>query len=121
MISNAWNEETDALRTQFYDDPGQVFARFAISPADFTLTEFAIDVAQRIRLDEGADACIVVLSNPDLDENADVEQGSAVAIATAAETRFRGYGFGTRSSLAREWISRWGLASLWRMLQSEHS
>ncbi|MCY3915032.1 MAG: CinA family nicotinamide mononucleotide deamidase-related protein [Chloroflexi bacterium] len=120
VISNAWNEESDALRAQFYDDPGQVFARFAISPADLSLTEFASDVAQRIRIQEGVDACIVVLSYPDLDENADARQGSAVAIATAAETRFRGYGFGTRSSLAREWISRWGLASLWRMLQSEH-
>ena len=120
VISNAWNEESDALRTQFYDNPGQVFQRFAISPADLSLTQFASDVAKRIRIQEGADACIVVLSYPDLDENADVEQGSAVAIATAAETRFRGYGFGTRSTLAREWISRWGLASLWRMLQSEH-
>lgn len=119
VISNAWKEGSDALRTKYYGDPGEVFQQFAISPADMSLTDIASDVAKRIRIQEGADACIVVLSYPDLDENADVAQGSAVAISTAAETRFRGYGFGTRSSLAREWISRWGLASLWRMLQDE--
>ncbi|MCY4064533.1 MAG: CinA family nicotinamide mononucleotide deamidase-related protein [Chloroflexi bacterium] len=121
VISKAWNEESDALRTKHYDDPSQVFQRFAISPADLSLTDIASDVAKRIRIQEGVDACIVVLSYPELDENADVEQGSAIAISTAAETRFRGYGFGTRSTLAREWISRWGLASLWRMLQNEHA
>ncbi len=120
VISNAWTEDSDALHTRFYDDPGQVFERFAINPAEVSLTEFASDIAQRIRRQGGADASIVVLSYPDLDENADVEQGSAVAISTAAQTRFRGYGFGTRSSLAREWISRWGLASLWRMLKEKH-
>ena len=66
---------------------------------------------------EGVDASVVVLSYPNRDENADVEQGSAVAISTASQTRFRGYGFGSRSNLAREWISRWGLASLWSMLE----
>jgi len=120
VISNAWNEESDALRTRFYDDPGQVFEHFAVSPAEVSLTEFATDIAARIRIREDADASIVVLSYPDLDENADVALGSAVAISTAEQTRFRGYGFGTRSDLAREWISRWGLASLWRMLKEEY-
>lgn len=118
-ISSAWNEDTDALRTTIYDDPHQVFEHYAVDPADVSLTEFASDIAARIRLREAVDASIVVLSYPDLDENADVEQGSAVAISTAAQSRFRGYGFGTRSHLAREWISRWGLSSLWRMLKEE--
>ena len=120
VISDSWNAESASLRTQYFDSPDQVFERFAISPADLSLTEIASEIAERMRRQAGADASIVVLSYPDLYENADVEQGSAVAISTAAETRFRGYGFGTRSSLAREWISRWGLASLWRMLQEAH-
>ena len=119
VISGAWDEESDALRTTYYENPNQVFDHYSANPAKVTLTEFASDIAARIREREAADASIVVLSYPDLDENADIEQGSAVAIATAGQTRFRGYGFGTRSSLAREWISRWGLASLWRMLQEE--
>jgi len=119
VISSAWNEDTEALRTMIYDDPIQVFKQYAVNPADVSLTEFASDIAARIRLREAVDASIVVLSYPDLDENADNEQGSAVAISTAAESRYRGYGFGTRSQLAREWISRWGLSSLWRMLKEE--
>ncbi len=119
VISSAWNEESDALQTRYYDNPDQVFAHYAVSPAEVSLTEFAADIAARIRIREDADASIVVLSYPDLDENADVALGSAVAISTAEQIRFRGYGFGTRSHLAREWISRWGLASLWRMLKEE--
>lgn len=119
VISGAWKDDTEALRTRYYGDPKQVFERFAVNPGDVSLTEFAADVAARIREREAVAASIVVLSYPDLDENADIAQGSAVAIATAGQTRFRGYGFGTRSNLAREWISRWGLASLWRMLQEE--
>lgn len=117
VISASWEDVSGALRTEYYDRPTQVFERYGIQATDESLTKLAADIARRIRLQEGVDACIVALSAPDLDENADIEQGSAVAIATAAETRFRGYGFGARSSLAREWISRWGLASLWRMLQ----
>ena len=119
VISGAWKDGTEALRTRYYADPKQVFERFAVKPGEVSLTEFAADVAARIQKRESVDASIVVLSYPDLDENADIAQGSAVAIATAGQTRFRGYGFGTRSNLAREWISRWGLASLWRMLREE--
>lgn len=119
VISDAWNADSQRLRRRFYDDPQQVFEDYDAKPADISLTAFASDVAARVRNREGVDASIVVLSYPNLDENADVEQGSAVAIATASGTRFRGYGFGSRSSLAREWISRWGLASLWRMLRDE--
>ena len=119
MISDAWNADTDRLLRRYYDDPAQVFDQFDFKPADLTLTEFATDVAARVRKREGVDASIVVLSYPNLDENSDLDQGSAVAISTASQTRFRGYGFGSRSPLAREWISRWGLASLWRMLKEE--
>ena len=120
VISGSWKGDADTVRSKAYDDPGQVFDHYAVSAAEVTLKDFAIDIAQRIREREGVDASIVVLSYPDLDENADVEQGSAIAISTARKTRYRGYGFGTRSNLARDWISRWGVASLWRMLKEEH-
>ena len=119
VISDAWNADSDRVRSRYYDDPSRIFDHFGAKPADVSLTEFAADVAARVRKREGVDASIVVLSYPNRDENADVEQGSAVAISTASHTRFRGYGFGSRSNLAREWISRWGLASLWRMLKED--
>ncbi|MDE2855000.1 MAG: CinA family nicotinamide mononucleotide deamidase-related protein [Chloroflexota bacterium] len=120
VISGAWSAETDRLRTVVYDSPKAVFDQYAVDAAAESLTGIAAQIAARIRQREGVDASIVVLSYPNLAENADVEQGSAVAISTAAQSRFRGYGFGNRSNLAREWISRWGLASLWRMLKEEH-
>lgn len=119
VISASWQDDSGALRTEYYDHPTQVFERYGIADAGQAWTRLAADIAARVRIEESVDASIVALSTPDLDENADIEQGSAVAIATAAETRFRGYGFGARSDLAREWISRWGLASLWRMLQDD--
>ena len=120
VISGNWQGDADTVRSRAYADPGQVFEHYAISEAKVTLRDFATDIAQRIREQEAVDASIVVLSYPDLDENADSEQGSAIAISTARKTRYRGYGFGTRSNLARDWISRWGLASLWRMLKEEY-
>ncbi len=120
VISASWPEGADGLRSLYFDDPRQVFARYDAAGADAPLTKRAADIAAHIQKQEAVDASIVALSTPELHENADREQGSAVAIATASETRFRGYGFGTGSSLAREWISRWGLANLWRMLREEH-
>jgi len=120
VISGAWSAETDRLRTVVYDSPKAVFDQYAVDAAAESLTGIAAQIAARIRQREDVDASIVVLSYPNLAENADVEQGSAIAISTAAQSRFRGYGFGNRSNLAREWISRWGLASLWRMLKEEH-
>ena len=120
VISDAWNDNAGLMRTCSYDHPHQVFDHFAVDRADVSLRDCAVNIATRIRNQERVDASVVVLSYPDLDENADAEQGSAIAISTARQSRFRGYGFGTRSKLAREWISRWGLASLWRMLKEEH-
>ena len=120
VISGAWSGEEAGLKTRLYDRPETAIEEFALNSAGATLTKLASDIAARVRQQEAVDASIVVLSYPDLEDNADVEQGSAIAISTAAGTRYRGYGFGNRSNLAREWISRWGLASLWRMLKEEH-
>lgn len=120
VISSAWSGEKDKLKTRLYDRPELAIEEFALRSTDASLTEIASDIATRVRRREAVDASIVVLSYPDLDDKADKEQGSAIAISTAAQTRYRGYGFGNRSNLAREWISRWGLASLWRMLKDEH-
>ena len=119
VISAGWQNDSDNLRLRQFDSPLDVYAARGEDPRSMTLRELAVDVAKRSRIDMKAAASIVVLCNPDLDENADVEQGSAVAVATAGSTRYRAYGFGARSNLAREWISRWGLASLWRQLRAE--
>ena len=120
VISGGWSSDSERLTATRYADPAHVYEEFAVDEGRVSLREFAVDVAQRIRERDQVDASIVVFSYPDLDENADVEQGSAIAISTSRDTRYRVYGFGTGSSLARDWLSRWGLASMWRMLKEEY-
>ena len=117
VVSESGEGGSDLLTTTIYDSPQHAFEHFAVDATKVSLREFAADIAERIRSSRGADASLVVLSHPDLEENADVEQGSAIAISTAGDLRYRVYGFGARSPLAREWLSRWGLANLWKMLR----
>ena len=117
VISGSWENDSGLLTATTYDSPLQVFEHFMLDSASVSLRALAADVAERLRFERNADASIVVLSYPDLAENADIEQGSAIAISTAEDLRYRVYGFGTRSPLAREWLSRWGLANLWKMLR----
>ena len=121
VITDKWNGESAHIQSDSYGHPDEMYHRYAIDSDAVSLKNFAIDIAARIRLQRNVDASILVLSDPDLDENADVEQGSAVAVSTALHTRYRVYGFGTKSNLARDWLSRWGLACLWRLLKEEHS
>ncbi len=120
VISGSWDGDAKLLSASQYDDPQQLYNHYAVAEEEVSLRDFAIDLAQRQRQTGGADASIVVLSYPDLDENADIEQGSAIAISTAWNLAYRVYGFGTQSHLAREWLSRWGLANLWRMLRERY-
>lgn len=120
VISDSWDGNSGSLSSAQHDDPHQVYAHYTIDESRVSLRELAVEVARRERQTHGVDACVVVLSYPDLDENADVEQGSAIAICTDRNVAYRVYGFGTQSHLAREWLSRWGLANLWRMLKQRY-
>ena len=117
VISGSWEGDSDYLTATLFDNPQHAFEHYAVDAAEAPLREFAADLAKRILARRGADASVVVLCYPNLEENADREQGSAIAIATARDLRYRVYGFGARSPLAREWLSRWGLANLWKMLR----
>ena len=121
VIMDKWKHDTAAyVQSDSYRHPHDVYARYAVDKSAVSLKDFAVDIAQRIRSQQKVDASILALGYPDLDENADVEQGSVVVAATAQDTRWRVYGFGAKSNLARDWLSRWGLASLWRLLREEH-
>ncbi|MDE2857590.1 MAG: CinA family nicotinamide mononucleotide deamidase-related protein [Chloroflexota bacterium] len=117
VISERLDSGLSLVSSEALAHPGDLFNRLGRDPRDTTLRELAVDAVQHSRRENGADACVVSLSYPDLDENADVEQGSAIAIATADGLAYRAYGFGARSALAQNWLSRWGLANLWRMLK----
>ena len=120
VISERLESGLSLASTETFVHPDEVFVKLEWDPIEISLSECAVDAVQRFRQEKRADACIVLLSYPDLDENADVEQGSAIAIATANGTASRAYGFGARSNLARDWLSRWGLANLWRMLKNDN-
>ncbi len=119
VISGSWAHESGLVNATAYDDPQRAYQHFGVDASSQSLREFAVNIAERIRLREDVAASIVVLSYPELAENADIEQGSAVAISTAWDQRYRVYGFGARSPLARDWLSRWGLANLWKMLRAQ--
>lgn len=117
IISERLDANLSLVTSEALAHPDDLFIRMGRNSRDTSLRDLAVDTVQRSRREMGADACIVALSYPDLDENADVEQGSAIAIATAEGLAYRAYGFGARSVLAQDWLSRWGLANLWRMLK----
>ncbi|MYA94370.1 MAG: CinA family nicotinamide mononucleotide deamidase-related protein [Chloroflexi bacterium] len=119
VISASWKSANNRLSLQQLDSPLDLYATLSEDGRNMSLAELAVEIAQRSRQELNAAASIVVLCQPELDESPDIEQGSAVAVATQKSLRYRAYGFGARSSLAREWISRWGLANLWRQLNAE--
>ncbi len=117
VISARLDAGLPLVSSEILAHPDELFNKLGRDARNTTLRELAVDAVQHFRREKGADACVVSLSYPDLDENADLEQGSAIAIASADGVAFRAYGFGARSSLARDWLSRWGLANLWRLLK----
>ena len=117
VISERLDSSLSLVTAEALAHPDDLFSKLGRDPRDTTLRELAVDAVQRSRRENGSDACVVSLSYPDLDENADLEQGSAIAISTADGVAYRAYGFGARSALAEDWLSRWGLANLWRMLK----
>ncbi|MCY4070019.1 MAG: CinA family nicotinamide mononucleotide deamidase-related protein [Chloroflexi bacterium] len=117
VISEQLDSGLSLVTSEALAHPDDLFNKLGRDTRDTTLRELAVDAVQRSRRENGTDACVVSLSYPDLDENADLEQGSAIAIATADGIAYRAYGFGARSVLAQDWLSRWGLANLWRMLK----
>lgn len=117
---------TDKLPAELYsshivDHPQTIYDLYDID-SGVSLKDAALSVASKALEATEQDAVIVLLSYPDIDENADVEAGSVLLILSRQldSPRFRVYGFGAQSNLARDWMPRWGLSTLWRMLKEIH-
>jgi nicotinamide-nucleotide amidase len=52
----------------------------------------------------------------DLNDHADADESSALAVWTAHAARSRGYGFGVESETAPTWLATWAMAAAWRLL-----
>ena len=118
VLSERISSETALVSACAYAHPDEIFALHQRDPTRVSLREMAVLVAQEALSRDNVQCSMAVLSYPDIDENRDIEEGSAIAVATANETAYRDYGFGARSNLAREWLSRWGFANLWRLLKN---
>ena len=84
---------------------------------DDDLRQLAGDHAQQLAGRHDADVAIVVVSDPErLEDQADRDAGTAVAVAVDGAVATRVYGFGPRSREARLWTGTWSMAQAWRML-----
>jgi len=101
-----------------FNHPKDVREEFAVDP-EMSLRDVAKTVVQTITERYTADAAIVLLADPDVDEGADRDEVSVVCVYTPMKSRERVYGFGGQSEIAKAWMTRWSLSSLWRMLRDQ--
>lgn len=85
--------------------------------SDEGLRELASNYAAALARKHGSDVAIVVISDPDrLEDQADRDVGTAVAVSVDGQLASRVYGFGPRSREARLWTGTWSMAQAWRLL-----
>lgn len=106
-------------QSRVFNDPAELRAAFSI-PADTSLRDTAIQVAEIARKESGAFAGVAIASYPDIDERSDVSEGTAIAVHSVDKVRDRVYGFGGQSELARVWATKWAMSAVWRMLREQY-
>jgi nicotinamide-nucleotide amidase len=109
-------EETLA-GSHIFTNPDELRQAFSINQAETaSLRDLAIRAVEVAREKTDAAAAIAIISLPDVDEDADVVEGTAIAVSTGTKVRSRVYGFGAQSEVARDWVRSWSLSVVWRML-----
>lgn len=98
------------------NNPQEIYDTFEIEEQE-SLRAIASSAAAALRARNPADAIIVIITDPDVDDGADTEQASVVHVSTANKSRERVYGFGGKSDIARDWVTRWTLSNAWRILR----
>lgn len=86
---------------------------------DVSLQDLALKAAEAICKRSSAAAGLAVVSDPSVNENADNQQGTAVAVYTPEKSRSRVYGFGGQAEMATSWVSTWTMAMAWQMLRQQ--
>lgn len=80
--------------------------------------DLATQAAERIQRTSESTLGIAVVADPDrVEDQADSDAGTAVAVHMDGKSRSRVYGFGGNDDTARLWTSTWAMAMAWRMLQ----
>lgn len=106
-------------QSEILSHPDDAYKQFDIDQS-VSLKDCAIQISEHVYTRDDVAASIVLLSYPEIGENADIEQASAIAIMTGESPTCRVYGFGGKSNLAQDWIPRWGMSTLWRILKEQH-
>ena len=81
-----------------------------------TLAERAVE---QLAASSGANVAVVVVAYPEINEQADSGEGSALAVYTGGKIRSRVYGFGGESETAKLWTGTWAMSMAWRMLREK--
>lgn len=84
-----------------------------------SLRQLASSAIKQVVTSSQADVGIAVVAYPDVDEAPDANEGAAVAVYTPSKTAERVYGFGGKSEMARQFVTTWSLAMLWRILREQ--
>ena len=106
------------IHSEVLETPDMLSQKFGLSN-DQSLPQLSHDVIDIVCCKTEKDASIVVVSIPDVNENADNAQNTVVVVKTAKSTRERIYGFGAQSEVVRDWVKSWALSALWRMIKEE--
>lgn len=101
---------------QHYDHPDRLASVYP-EMSDLSLRQLSEQAAITLREQSASNYAIVIASLPDVNENADSQYGSSLAIAHAGGVVSRGYGFGAKSEVIKDWLSRWALSTIWRMVK----
>jgi competence/damage-inducible protein CinA-like protein len=110
--------DTSSITFNCYESPDALYAK-----TNESLKTSLRDVSQKIASESAISpqhASIVILSQPAVDENPDQDVGTVVAIALGQIVHSRVYGLGAKNPLTKQWVSRWALAFLWRMIRENN-
>lgn len=118
-VSSVFSDAPETV-TQIIHFPDADSLKTALTlDTEVTLRDLCQQAAQRLEGLQNSDACIVIISTPETDENEDKNEMTVVLTKVGDQTRIRGYGFGGKSGYSREWVRTWSLSSVWRMLREQ--
>lgn len=83
------------------------------------LREVATQAALKLRSESGATVNMVIICSPEINESADAQEATVVAIAVNDQSRSRAYGFGGQNPLLREFVCTWSMAWAWGMVKEQ--
>lgn len=113
-------EKTDGgagvlLKVEHYDTPEDLAA--ALKTSAQPIRTLAEEAAKALAASAQARVAVAVVAFPDINEQADSGEGSALAVVVGDQMRSRVYGFGGESETAKQWTGTWAMSMAWRMLR----